>query len=912
MTAPERPDPDALLARVVDEDARSRRGRLKLFFGAAPGVGKTYTMLEAARAAKIDGVDVVAGVVETHGREETRALLEGLEVLPRRQVDYRGVTLTEFDLDGALARRPTLILMDELAHTNALGSRHAKRWQDVEELLAAGIGVYTTLNVQHIESLNDIVAQITGVVVRETVPDAVFERADEVELVDISAEVLLERLREGKVYVPEQAARALEQFFREGNLIALRELALRRTAERVEDQMRGYRAAHGIDRTWPAGERLLVCIGPNPASARLIRAGRRMAAALHGDWIVLHVASSRQRLSASDRDILGVNLRLADQLGARTVTLTADDVPDEILAYARAQNVTRILAGKPTHGRWRDRLVGSLLDRLIRGSHEMDVYVITGERDEARPAASARERPPAAGAPYLRSAGIVGLAGVLGFGLRSWVNVTDIAMLFLLAVMVSAAWDGARPAVVASVLAIALFDFVFVPPYYTFAVADATYVFTFVVMLVVALSISRLAARIRGQAEAAREREQHTAALYALSRRLAGARSARELGEAVAGQVRETFHAPATVLLPDEAGGFAALAGGSAPAAPGQAAQGVARWVLEHGKPAGIGTETLPGADALYVPITASDRALGVLRVEVRDQRRARDPIERQLLEAVADQAGIAFERAALAARSEQEQMATQAERLRSSLLSSLSHDLRTPLAGIEGAASALKDGAERLSPDAREVLAQTILEEARRMMRLVSNLLEMVRVESGALQVQREWQSVEEVIGVALLRLEERLRPHPVRTDIPADLPLVPMDGLLVEQALVNLLENSAKYSPAGAPIDVTATLDAAQLVIGIADRGPGVPPGEEERIFEKFYRSSDHQRVGGAGLGLTIVRAIAQAHGGRAWAEARPGGGAVFRLAMPLGGTPPELPVEEDEASDSDSARAHPGAQP
>jgi two-component system sensor histidine kinase KdpD len=625
-----------------------------------------------------------------------------------------------------------------------------------------------------------------------------------------------------------------------------------------------------------------------------------MASALHADWTVLHVESSRQRLSASDRDALGVNLRLAEQLGARTATISADDVAAEILSYARSQNVTRILTGKPTHGRWRDRLAGSLLDRLIRGSREMDVYVITGEADEGRPAATSRERPPVPAAAFVRTAAVVAAAGALGLGLRPWVNVTDIAMLFLLAVMVSAAWDGARPAILASVLAIALFDFVFVPPYYTFAVADASYVLTFAVMLAVALSISRLVARIRGQAEAAREREQHTAALYALSRRLAEARSASDLAQAVSAQVHDTFGTPATVLLPDDAGGFAAVSGGAA--APGDAAQGVARWVLEHGQPAGIGTDTLPGADALYVPITASGRALGVLRVESRDPRWARDPIERQLLEATADQAGIAFERAALAARSEQEQMATQAERLRTSLLSSLSHDLRTPLAGIEGAASALKDGAERLSPDARAVFAQTILEEARRMMRLVSNLLEMVRVESGALQVQQEWQSVEEVIGVALLRLEERLRAHPIRTDVPADLPLVPMDGLLVEQALVNLLENAAKYSPEGGPIEVTAALNAERLVISIADRGPGVSPGEEERIFEKFYRSTVHERVGGAGLGLTIVRAIALAHGGRVWVEARAGGGSVFRLALPLGGTPPSLPVEGAEGADEE----------
>jgi two-component system sensor histidine kinase KdpD len=537
------------------------------------------------------------------------------------------------------------------------------------------------------------------------------------------------------------------------------------------------------------------------------------------------------------------------------------------------------------------------------------VYVITGEQDGTRPAAATREPPGVPAAAYVRAVGVVALAMVIGLGLRSRVNVTDIAMLFLLAVMVSAARDGARPSVAASVLAIAVFDFVFVPPYYTFAVADASYVFTFAVMLVVALAISRLAARIRGQAEAARERERHTAALYALSRRLADARNAAELAEAVTGQVRETLGAPATVLLPDDAGGFAVLGEGPAP---GDAAQGVARWVIEHGAPAGIGTDTLPGADALYLSIPASGRELGVLRVEVRDVRRARDPIERQLLEAIADQAGVALERAGLAARSEQEKMATQAERLRSSLLSSLSHDLRTPLAGIEGAASALKDGADRLPPEARTELAQTILEESRRMIRLVSNLLEMVRVESGALQVQREWQSVEEVIGVALLRLEERLGAHPVGTSIPPDLPLAPMDGLLVEQALVNLLENAAKYSPAGAPVEVSAGLDAGEIVISIADRGTGVPPGEEDRIFEKFYRSGAHERVGGAGLGLTIVRAIAQAHGGRVWFERRPGGGSIFRFALPGGGTPPALPVEVDDDAGAGLDRARSPGQP
>jgi two-component system sensor histidine kinase KdpD len=889
MTAAERPDPDALLARVTEEEARSRHGRLKLFFGAAPGVGKTYAMLEAAHASRAEGVDVVVGVAETHGRLETQRLLDGLEVLPRRTVEYRGTALQELDLDAALARRPGLILVDELAHTNAPGSRHAKRWQDVEELLAAGISVSTTLNVQHLESLNDVVAQITGIVVRETIPDAVLERADEVELVDISAEVLIERLRDGKVYVPEQAAQALERFFRKGNLIALRELALRRTADRVEAQMHGYREAHGIERTWPAGERILVCIGPNPASARLIRAGRRMAAALHADWVVLHVESSRQRLSAADRDALTVNLRLADQLGARTVTLSADDVVPEILAYARRQNVTRIIAGKPTHPSWRDRLTGSLLDRLIRGSREIDVYVITGEAEDWTPVR--REHPQVSAGAYVGAGGVVAVAAAIGLAVRPWLSTTDIAMLFLLAVMVAAARYGTRPSVLASVLGIAVFDFCFVPPYYTFAVAHASYLFTFVVMLGVALLISSLAARIRGQAEAAREREQHTAALYALSRRLAAARDARELALAVAAQVRETFGAPATVLLPDERGGLepAAAAGDGALS---DAGVGVARWVLEHRQPAGAGTDTLPGADALYMPIPTPSGAVGVLRVALRDPRLARDPIERQLLDAIARQAGMALERSDLMRRSERTRMEIEAERLRTALLSSLSHDLRTPLGAIEGAASTLLEAGDAINTAERHDLLAAVLDESRRMGRLIGNLLEMVKVESGLVEVRKEWQPLEEVVGIALLRLDNQLAGREVHTHLPTDLPLVPIDGLLIEQVLINLLDNAVKYTPAGTAIDIEAEPGDGAVLVDVADRGPGIPEGDEEHVFQKFTRLVDHAGPGGAGLGLTICRGIVAAHGGRIWVEPRPGGGARFRFTLPLEGAPPPDP--------------------
>ena len=553
-----RPDPDALLRRVQEEEARARRGRLKIFLGASPGVGKTYNMLEAARAARAEGLDVAVGVVETHGRQETARLLDGLEILPRRPVEYRGTTLLEFDLDAALARHPAFLVVDELAHSNAPGSRHDKRWQDVEELLAAGINVWSTLNVQHLESLNDVVAGITGVQVRETVPDSVLERADDVELVDVTPDVLQQRLREGKVYVPEQAGRAIEQFFRKGNLIALRELALRRTAERVDAQMRGYMAERGIRDTWAATERLLVCVGPSPTAVRLVRATRRMAARLHADWIAAHVETPRdQRLSRTEREDVLRALELAEQLGARTVSLSGQSVADELLAYARAHNVNRIVVGKPERPSWQDRLRGSLLETLVRRSEAIEVLAITGEEEQEQP------RPPGfAGQPgewreYLLASAILLVPTALGLVLRrlgATVAVIDAAMLYLLAVVVAAARYRRGPAVLAAVLGIASFDFFFVHPYYTFSVSDVRYVLTFGVMLLVALVLGGLTGRIRSQAEASREREQRTAALYALSRDLGSVQDRSEVVAALVRSLRDTFAVEPAVLLPADGG----------------------------------------------------------------------------------------------------------------------------------------------------------------------------------------------------------------------------------------------------------------------------------------------------------------------------------------------------------------------
>ncbi len=891
----QRPDPDALLRRVRAEEARERRGQLKVFLGASPGVGKTFTMLETARAKRAEGLDVVVGVAETHGRAETGRLLDGLEILPRRTFEYRGVRLDEFDLDAALVRHPALLLVDELAHSNAPGSRHAKRWQDVEELLAAGINVYTTLNIQHFESLNDVVAKITGVTVRETVPDSVLERADEVELVDVTPDVLQQRLREGKVYVPEQAGRAIEQFFRKGNLIALRELALRRTAERVDEQMRGYMAEQGIRDTWATGERMVVCIGPSASAVRLVRATRRMAARVHAEWFAVHVETPRdQRLTPAEREDILRAMELAEQLGGRQVTLSGQSSAEEILAYARAHNVTRIIMGKTSRPRWREVLQGSLLDALVRGSGGIEVLAITGAEDEegVRPAPAVRPRG-STPSEYALAGAIAVVPTLLGLIVRNTgvpVLPIDAAMLYLLAVVVASSRFRRGPAVVATLVGIASFDFFFVHPFYTFSVSDVRYVLTFGVMLVVALVLGNLTGRIRSQAEAAREREQRTSALYGLSRELAAARDRDAVLAAALRSLRDTFAIDAAVLLPGT-GGAVAVAG-SPPYPLDERERAVAQWSFDHNQAAGRGTTTLPGAGALYVPLASSGRAVGVIGLPIADTAELRDAARRRLLESLAGQTAAALERLALAERSRESEVEVEAERLRTALLSSLSHDMRTPLASIEGAATTLLQETEP-TPAARRDLASTIVQESHRMGRLVANLLDMIRVEAGTLQVQKEWQLLSDVVGVALLRTEEQLRGHPVATAFPPDLPLVPIDEILLEQVFVNLLENAAKHTPAGTPIDVGAESRPGEVIAYVADRGPGLPPGEEESIFLKFHRGGG--TGGGIGLGLTICRGIVTAHGGRIWAENRSGGGAIFRVALPITGTPPQLLSEE-----------------
>jgi two-component system sensor histidine kinase KdpD len=893
MELDRRPTPEEMLDRARAEEAGRGRGKLRIFFGAAPGVGKTFAMLEAARQRRAEGVDVVIGWVETHGRKETEALTEGIEQLPPRLVPYRGMTLRELDLDAALARRPALLLVDELAHTNAPGSKHGRRFQDVDELLDAGIDIYSTLNVQHLESLNDVVAQITGVTVRETVPDSVFERADEVELVDITPDDLLKRLREGKVYFPAAIQRALESFFRKGNLIALRELALQRTAERVDEQMARWKREEGIAQPWLARERILVAIGPAPQSANLLRAGYRMATRLGAPWITLWVETSHaHRLSAADHDRIQQHITLAEQLGAETIVLAADRIGETVLQVARQRNVTRILVGKPTHARWHDRLRGSLVDELVRGSGPIDIIATKGDDvGPARPRSPREEKEPLLVSEYLRALAIVLAATGVCWLTRPLFDLADQAMIYLLGVLFVASRLARGPALLASLASVAALDFFFVAPFFTFAVSDVRYLVTFGVMLLTGVLVSSLTVRVRSQAAAASERERRTAILYALTRSFAFRRAVGEIAEAAAAHVEVLFGAKAAVLLADEPGPLVIRAGAQHGFVRDERELIVARWVFEHGRAAGHSTDTLPGVQGLFLPLIGGSRTLGVLGVDLGGRKEPLHASQRQILDVFVKQAALALERALLAEETEQTRLAAETERLRSTLLATMSHDLRTPIAAITGAATSLLDESTVLGREERRDLLETIREEAERLNRIVRDLLDLNRIESGALEVRKEWCPLEDIVGSALVRLEDSLSGREVSVKLPPPLLVVPVDPILLEQVLTNLLENAAKYTPPGSPIDIeTETVDQG-VIVSVSDRGPGIPSENLEVVFEKFNRLPGDGAVPGTGLGLAICRAILTAHGGRIWAENREGGGASFRFFIPVKDTPPSL---------------------
>ncbi|HVT11409.1 MAG TPA: sensor histidine kinase KdpD [Fimbriimonadaceae bacterium] len=885
--AQERPDPDELLRRVQGEEEKKTRGRLKVFLGASAGVGKTYAMLSEAHEQMARGVDVVVGYVETHRRKETDALLEGLEVLPPREIEHRGVKLHEFDIDRVLERRPQLILVDELAHTNAPGSRHPKRYQDIEELLQAGIGVLTTVNIQHLESLNDVVGQITGVVVRETVPDAFIERADDLELIDIPPEELRQRLREGKVYQPDSVAHALDGFFQTGNLIALREMALRRMADRVDAQMQVYRAEQNVGGLWPAKERVLVCIAPNKLGPRVVRAAARIGAASHAEMIAMSVESDRQTdRSTEDLRQAQEALRLAERLGMQAVTASGHDIVGVILRVAQERNATLIVVGKPLKPRWREILHGSVVDELVRRSGDIDVHVITAEEEPEKGRSRAARRTSDSWHGYVETAIVSALTTGLCFLLRPFLAPENLIMIYLVGVAIVATRNRPREAVLASVLSVLAFDFFFVPPYYTFRVSDTQYLLTFAIMLLVALLISSLALRLRSQAASAQAREKRTAALYELSRDLARTRSRREIAVIGAREIGNVFGTEVAVMLVGESGEVEPAVHSRSRFEEEQTERAVAHWVAQKAELAGAGTDTLPNAAALYFPLIAVRGVVGVVGIRIHERM---DPQQESLLQTFANALALAIERTLLAKESHVARLSAEAEKMRNILLNSVSHDLRTPLTVIAGSASALAEG----KGDGKE-LAKTIVEQADRLNRHVQNLLDMTRLEASTINPQFEWHSIEELLGSALAHTERLLAGREITTFVPPGLALVRVDGMLVEKALVNLLENVASHTGEGTPVTIRVSTPGGKVRIVVEDRGPGIPPGDEQRIFEKFYQPDATRGDTGFGLGLAICRSVAEAHSGRAWAENRPGGGARFYLELSTAGEAPGVPFE------------------
>jgi two-component system sensor histidine kinase KdpD len=894
MSDDQRPDPDALLAQIRQDEHREGRGKLRIYFGSAAGIGKTYAMLVAARKLLADGVDVLAGVVETHGRGETAALLEGLPLLPPAQIDYRGRRLSEFDLDGALARKPGLVLVDELAHSNVAGSRHPKRWQDVEELLAAGIDVYSTLNVQHLESLNDVVGGITGIVVHETLPDTFFDRADEVVLVDTPADELIARLAAGKVYLPAQAERAAKNFFRKGNLMALRELALRRTADRVEDDVQAYRVDRSIGKVWKTEGALLCCIGPHDGAEHVVRSAAQLARQLAVTWHAVYVETpALQRLDPGRREGILQTVKLARELGASTAVLSAQSVAQALIEHARQNNLARLVAG---HGKrdgwWPRQSLGQTMSRL---APDID-RIVVGLPQRLRPA-------PVARGAELEAASNTGLL-VRRYGLAiaacaattavshllvPYFDQANIVMVFLLSVVGVAVWLGRGPSVLAAFVNVAAFDFFFVAPRLSLAVSDVQYLLTFAVMLIVGLVTGQLTAGLRFQASVAGHREARSRALFEAARDLSNMltnEQATEVAQAVIGREFRAQVAIYVLNMNDRLKPPESKAGGLD--------TGTAQWTLDHGQAAGLGTDTLAGSAWLYLPLKATMRARGVLAVQPREPRILLIPEQRQQLETFAALTAMALERVHYIEVAQSATVQMESERLRNSLLAALSHDLRTPLAALGGTAEMLAASLPPLSPRQQE-LVNSLCEKSRRLADMVTNLLDMARIQSGEIRLRVEWQSMEEIVGSAVKHAQDALDQHPLSIRIDPGAPLVECDAVLIERVLANLLENAGKYTPAGTPLEILVRALAGELLVSVRDHGPGVAKGEEELIFEKFTRGHVESALPGVGLGLAICRAIVQAHRGRIWVEPTHPQGATFTFSLPLG-TPPAIDLSDD----------------
>ncbi|CAI2489030.1 two-component system sensor histidine kinase KdpD [Serratia plymuthica] len=887
----QRPDPDSLLA-VANEKPR---GRLKVFFGACAGVGKTYAMLQEAQRLRGQGLDVLVGVVETHGRSETAALLTGLDVLAKKRIQYRGRLVQEFDLDAALARHPALVLMDELAHSNAQGSRHPKRWQDVEELLDAGIDVLTTVNVQHLESLNDVVGGVTGVRVRETVPDHVFDEATEVVLVDLPPDDLRQRLNEGKVYIPGQAERAIEHFFRKGNLIALRELALRRTADRVDDQMRAFRDTQGREKVWHTRDSILLCVGHNSGNEKLVRIAARLAARLGCHWHAVYVETPKlHRLPENRRRAILRALRLAQELGAETATLSDPSEERAVLRYAREHNLGKIIIGRRGEQRW--KLRGSFADRLGRLGPDLDLVIVALENDSFPPPGKEHDNRnfTEKWRMQLRGCAVAVALCALITLLSQWLlpgfDQANLVMVYLLGVAIVALFFGRWPSVLAAVINVASFDLFFVQPQWSFAVSDMQYLLTFGVMLIVGITIGNLTAGVRYQARVARYREQRARHLYEISRGLSQALTPEDIAKTSRHFLSSSFQAKTVLLLPQEDGKLQQMVGEAGGLL--SVDEAIARWSFDKGMPAGAGTDTLPGVPYQLLPLTTSKQTFGLLAIEPNNLRQLMVPEQQRLLQTFTVLIASALERLHLARSAQEAKLDAEREQLRNSLLAALSHDLRTPLTVLFGQAEILTlDLAAEGSSHAPQ--ASQIRQQVLSTTRLVNNLLDMARIQSGGFNLRKEWQSLEEIVGASLHMLEPLLTQHQIKVELPPELVLVNCDGSLLERVFTNLLENANKYAGIDAIIGIRAHTLPEWLEVEVWDNGPGIPEGKKQLIFDKFARGNKESAIPGVGLGLAICRAIIEVHGGRIWAENGANGGASFRFVLPLE-KPPEIDGE------------------
>ena len=905
MDLEQRPDPDSILKKI-DKEAR---GKLTVFLGATAGVGKTYTMLESAHERLLEGLDVVIGWVDTHGRRETERLVDGLPKLPVKTLEYRGKILPEMDIDAILTRKPELVLVDELAHTNIPGSRNVRRFQDVEELLSAGINVYTTLNIQHIESLNDVVAQVTGVVVRETVPDYVIDQADKVKLIDIPSEDLIERLKEGKVYIPGQAEQALRKFFRAGNINALRELSLRYTASRVDKDLSDYMREHKIDGPWPASGRVMVCVSGSPFSAQLIRVASRLASGVKAECLAVHIDVTKQQASDAERNRIAQNMRLAEDLGAKTLSVEASDLTKKILELAQSHNVTAIVIGKPRRGRLWECFHGSVVNRLIRNSGNLNIYVIqTGHEPESANEAkivTAQGKNTEEIFPYVYSLLMVAAITLVGFVIRDEIEPGNIALLYQLPVVLSAYWWGRWPAYFTGVFSVLAFDYLFVPPFYTFSVDDMRYLWSFFTFLIVAFVIGGRTELLRREAVAAKLREKNTQALFEFSREIAAVIDLDTIVRQLAKRVADALGRRIMVMLPDEKGRLSVYAdfrpvegdchtlrqpiADSAEAA-------VAAWAYEHRRIAGRSTETLSGADNLYIPLATRESVVGLLGVKVVEKLIT--PEQQKLMEAWAALAAIAIERVRLTEKAREATLVLESDRLRTALLNSISHELRTPLASIMGSASTLLESDSLYSADERHELLESITDGSKRMNLILSNLLDTARIESGMMKLKYDWCDIEDVIGTALQHLSEQVENRRLEINIREGIPLLQGDCVLLGQVVLNLVDNALKYSPADSSIEIQASATNEELTVSVADHGIGIPATDMEKIFDKFYRvQHGESSIPGTGLGLSICKSIVEAHGGKIWASNRSEGGAVISFSLPLTKTADPSVLEDRE---------------